>query len=65
MPPQAVPAILSASTHNLLNSSLFILFTKPFECIVTSPAHTVKALLEDSPASFGTSESIIILRPLG
>ena len=65
MPPQAVPAILSAATHILLKSPLGIVRCILFTCIVTTAAQTVKALLDDTPAAGGTCESISTLKPFG
>jgi hypothetical protein len=65
IPPQAVPAILSAEIHILLRSPFGIVSFSPLACIVTTDAQTVNALLEDTPAAGGTCESIRTLNPLG
>ena len=65
IPPQAVPAILSAVTQSWLKSPLGITVCRLFACRVTIAAHTVNAELDETPAAGGTCESMSILKPLG
>jgi len=65
MPPHYVPTLTSDSTTNLLSLYLLILLVIPFASIVMRAEHTLKALLDDTPAAVGTMESMYILRPFG
>ena len=65
MPPQAVPAIRSASMHKFANRCWETLSVNPFACIVATAAQTQKALELLNPAAGGTIEFKKIFMPLG
>ena len=65
IPPQAVPAILSAVIESSASFSFGIISYKPLACIATIAAQTVIAALELSPTAIGTLESMYIFKPFG
>ena len=65
MPPQAVPACLSALIVNWASVAWSSLERTPLAWAVVMAAQTVKAEEEDRPAAGGTRESIRIFMPFG